>query len=129
MSGWKGLLCPHVPETVAFEIEEVTVESGRKENELNELTPSNLLSFSGNALFSQIWILPGVTSSLAGHNFMVDGGGYDENQLLLDGVPVFHPGHFNSLLPVFNGDAVKNMVFIRAFSRPDWKGAFRLSQK
>ena len=66
-----------------FEIEEVTVESGRKENELNELTPSNLLSFSGNDLFSQIWILPGVTSSLAGHNFMVDGGGYDENQLLL----------------------------------------------
>lgn len=50
-----------------FEIEEVTVESGRKENELNELTPSNLLSFSGNDLFSQIWILPGVTSSLAGH--------------------------------------------------------------
>lgn len=98
-----------------FEIEEVTVESGRKENELNELTPSNLLSFSGNDLFSQIWILPGVTSSLAGHNFMVDGGGYDENQLLLDGVPVFHPGHFNSLLPVFNGDAVKNMVFHKGF--------------
>lgn len=98
-----------------FEIEEVTVESGRKENELNELTPSNLLSFSGNDLFSQIWILPGVTSSLAGHNFMVDGGGYDENQLLLDGVPVFHPGHFNSLLPVFNGDAVKNMVFHKSF--------------
>lgn len=60
---------------------------------------------------------------------MVDGGGYDENQLLLDGVPVFHPGHFNSLLPVFNGDAVKNMVFHKSFSRPDWKGAFRLSQK
>lgn len=98
-----------------FEIEEVTVESGKRENELNGLTPSNLLSFNGNDLFSQIWILPGVTSSLAGHNFMVDGGGYDENQLLLDGVPVFHPGHFNSLLPVFNGDAVKNMVFYKGF--------------
>ncbi|MEJ8749351.1 hypothetical protein WKT20_09675 [Phocaeicola sp. ICN-14070] len=46
---------------------------------------------------------------------MVDGGGYDENQLLLDGVPVFHPGHFSSLLPVFNGDAVKNMVFHKGF--------------
>lgn len=98
-----------------FEIEEVTVESGKRESELNGLTPSNLLSFNGNDLFSQIWILPGVTSSLAGHNFMVDGGGYDENQLLLDGVPVFHPGHFNSLLPVFNGDAVKNMVFYKGF--------------
>lgn len=98
-----------------FEIEEVTVESGKRENELGELTPSNLLAFSGGDLFSQIWILPGVTSSLAGQNFMVDGGGYDENQLLLDGVPVFHPGHFSSLLPVFNGDAVKNMVFHKGF--------------
>jgi hypothetical protein len=44
-----------------FEIEEVTVESGKRENELGELTPSNLLAFSGGDLFSQIWILPGVT--------------------------------------------------------------------
>lgn len=98
-----------------FEIEEVTVKSGKRENELTELTPSNLLSFSGNDLFAQIWILPGVTSSLAGNNLMVDGGGYDENQLLLDGIPIFHPGHLNSLLPVFNGDAVKNMVFHKGF--------------
>ena len=77
--------------------------------------PYDLLAFSGGDLFSQIWILPGVTSSLAGQNFMVDGGGYDENLLLLDGVPVFHPGHFSSLLPVFNGDAVKNMVFHKGF--------------
>lgn len=56
-----------------FEIEEITVESGKRENELGELTPSNLLAFSGGDLFSQIWILPGVTSSLAGQNFMVDG--------------------------------------------------------
>lgn len=98
-----------------FEIEEITVESGKRENELGELTPSNLLAFSGGDLFSQIWILPGVTSSLAGQNFMVDGGGYDENLLLLDGVPVFHPGHFSSLLPVFNGDAMKNMVFHKGF--------------
>jgi hypothetical protein len=42
-----------------FEIEEVTVESGKRENELGELTPSNLLAFSGGDLFSQIWILPG----------------------------------------------------------------------
>lgn len=42
-----------------FEIEEVTVESGKRENELGELTPSNLLAFSGGDLFSQIWFLPG----------------------------------------------------------------------
>ena len=100
---------------LSFEMEEVTVESEKRSEELGELTPSNMLAFSGNDLFAQIWILPGVTSSLAGQNFMVDGGGYDENLLLLDGVPVFHPGHLSSLLPVFNGDAVKNMVFHKGF--------------
>lgn len=98
-----------------FEIAEVTVKSYKNGGELGELTLSNLLSFSGNDLFSQIWILPGVTGLPTGYNFQVDGGSNDENQLLLDGVPVYHPGHINSLLPVFNGDAVKNMVFHKGF--------------
>lgn len=98
-----------------FEIDEVTVRSEKSTGELTELNPSNLLAFSTNDLFSQIWILPGVTSSLAGNNLQVDGGGPDENQFLLDGVPVYHPGHLGSLLPMFNGDAVKNMVFHKSF--------------
>lgn len=98
-----------------FEIAEVTVKSYKNGGELGELTPSNLLSFSGNDLFSQIWILLGVTGLPTGCNFQVDGGSSDENQLLLDGVPVYHPGHINSLLPVFNGDAVRSMVFHKGF--------------
>lgn len=98
-----------------FEIEEVTVKSHKLGNSLNELAPSSMLSFSNNDLFSQIWILPGVTGIPTGNNFLVDGGGYDENQLLLDGVPVYHPGHLNLMLPVFNGDAVKNIVFHKGF--------------
>lgn len=98
-----------------FEIAEVTLKSYKNGGELGELTPSNLLSFSGNDLFSQIWILPGVTGLPTGCNFQVDGGSSDENQLLLDGVPVYHPGHINSLLPVFNGDTVRSMVFHKGF--------------
>ncbi len=98
-----------------FEIAEVTVKSYKNGGELVELTSSNLLSFSGNDLFSQIWILPGVTGLPTGCNFQVDGGSSDENQLLLDGVPVYHPGHINSLLPVFNGDTVRSMVFHKGF--------------
>lgn len=98
-----------------FEIAEVTVKSYKNGGELGELTPSNLLSFSGNDLFSQIWILLGVTGLPTDCNFQVDGGSSDENQLLLDGVPVYHPGHINSLLPVFNGDAVRSMVFHKGF--------------
>lgn len=82
---------------------------------LAHLSPSNLLSFSSSDLFSQIWILPGVTGLPTGYNFQVDGGGNDENQLLLDGVPIYHLGHINSLLPIFNGDAVKNIIFHKGF--------------
>ena len=98
-----------------YEINEVTVKSHKLSNSLDELAPSSMLSFSSNDLFSQIWILPGVTGIPTGNNFLVDGGGYDENQLLLDGVPIYHPGHLNLMLPVFNGDAVKNIVFHKGF--------------
>ena len=98
-----------------FEVDEVTVRSIRNDAELAEITPSGMLSFSGNDLFLQIWILPGVTGTPTGNNFMVDGGSYDENIILLDGVPVFHPGHVNALLPQFNGDVIKNIVFHKGF--------------
>lgn len=98
-----------------FELEEVSVKSHRRGEELNGLSPSNLLSFSGADLFGQIWILPGVTGEPGGNNFQVDGGAGDENLLLLDGVPVYHPGHINSLLPVFNGDVLKNVMFHKGF--------------
>ena len=58
-----------------FEIEEVTVKSRKLSNSLDELAPSSMLSFNSNDLFSQIWILPGVTGIPTGNNFLVDGGG------------------------------------------------------
>lgn len=48
-------------EPLLFEMEEVTVRPETNRDELSELTPSNQLSFNSNDLFSQIWILPGVT--------------------------------------------------------------------
>lgn len=98
-----------------FEIDEVTVKSFRRGDELDELSPANMLAFSSKDLFSQIWILPGVTGVPAGNNFNVDGGGGDENQILLDGVPIYHPGHMNMQFPAFNGDAVKSMIFHKGF--------------
>lgn len=99
----------------SFEIAEITIKSAKNDAEISEITPSGMLSFSGNDLFSQIWILPGVAGITSGNNFMVDGGSYDENILLLDGVPVYHPGHINALLPQFNGDVIKNIVFHKGF--------------
>jgi hypothetical protein len=105
-----------------FELEEVTVKSHKQGDELDALTPASLLSFSGNDLFSQIWILPGVTGTPSGDNFQVNGGSNDENLLLLDGVPVYHPGHLNTLFPVFNGDAVKSMVLHKGYFPARFEG-------
>ena len=102
-------------ETMLCEMEEVTVRPETNHDELSELTPSNQLSFNSNDLFSQIWILPGVTGVPTGNNFQVDGGSYDENQLLVDDVPVYHPGHINAMLPTMIGDAVKSVSFHRGF--------------
>ena len=52
----------------------------------------------------------------------MNGGGSDENLLLLDGVPFINPGHMNSLLPVFYGDAVKNIVFYNDYFPTRFEG-------
>lgn len=105
-----------------FEIDEVMVKTQRPIEELSELSPSNQLSFSSNDLFSQVWILPGVAGVPTGTDFQVDGGGYDENQILLDGVPLYHSGHINSLFPLFNGDAVKGIYFHKGFFPARFEG-------
>lgn len=107
---------------MAFEIDEITVKSNMQGYGLSNTAPADMLSFNGNDLFSQIWIFPGVTGIPYGDNFQVDGGGNDENLLLLDGVPLFHPGHMNTLLPVFNGDAVKNIVFYNGYFPTRFEG-------
>lgn len=120
MNGPKTI-CPNLS-PVPFEIDEVTVKSYRRGDELDELSPANLLTVSGNDLFSQIWILPGISGRPTDFNFQVDGGSYDENLLLIDGVPVHHPGHINTFLPTFNGDALKNIVFYKGFFPTRFEG-------
>ena len=105
-----------------FELDEVTVKSHRQGDELDELTPASLLSFSGSDLFSQIWILPGVTGTPSGDNFQVNGGSNDENLLLLDGVPIYHPGHLNNLFPIFNGDAIKSIILHKGYFPARFEG-------
>lgn len=102
-------------EPLMFEIAEVTVKSMRPGDVLDEYSASNLLSLSSNNLFSQLWILPGITGIPSAEDFTVDGGSTDENQILLDGVPIIHPGHMNHQFAIFNGDAIKSIVFHKGF--------------
>ena len=107
---------------VTFELKEVMVKPRKSLSELNEATPSNMLSFNSTDLFSQINILPGVIGTAASGNFQVNGGADDENLILLDGVPVYHLNHFNSKLSAFNGDAIKSVTFHNSFFPTEYEG-------
>lgn len=99
----------------SFALEEIVISPRIDIGDFNDISPSNMLSFSNSDVFSQIRILPGIIGSPANGNLQVNGGGGDENLILLDGVPIYHTNHLNSMLPVFNGDAVKNVVFHKSF--------------
>ncbi|MDD7256969.1 MAG: TonB-dependent receptor [Prevotellaceae bacterium] len=107
---------------IPFEIKAVNVKRRRSVDELDETAPSNMVTFSSADIFSQIRILPGISSSSANIDFHVDGGGLDENLFLLDGFPVYSPGHINSGLTAFNGDALKSVSFYKGFIPSKYEG-------
>ncbi len=60
-------------------------------------------------LLKTIQYLPGIkggAENTAGYN--VRGGSSDQNQILLDGVPVYNVCHLMGFFSVFNGEAIKN---------------------
>ena len=107
---------------VPFEVKAVHVKRRKSMEEMDEVAPSNMVSFSNADLFSQIRILPGVSASSANMDFSVAGGSTDENLFLLDGFPVYNPGHINSMLTLFNGDAVKSVSFYNGFIPTQYEG-------
>ncbi len=74
-----------------------------------------LPAFFGEAdVLKTIQMLPGVQSASEGNiNYIVRGGGPDQNLILLDGVPVYNASHLFGFFSVFNTDAVKNVEFIK----------------
>lgn len=107
---------------LSFELAELTVQPRGSVDELNEVSPSHFLALSSADLFAQIRVLPGVVGAGVNGEFLVNGGGSDENLLLLDGVPVYHANHINSMLPAFNGDAVKSIAFHKEFFPTRFEG-------
>lgn|SRR5574344_775348 len=103
-------------------LNEIVVKPRISMEEFNEISPSNLLAFSSSDFFSQIRILPGIIGSQANENLQVNGGSGDENLVLLDGVPIYHTNHLNSMLPVFNGDAIKNVTFHKSYFPANFEG-------
>lgn len=62
-------------------------------------------------------LLPGVQGTTEGmSNFIVRGGGPDQNYLLLDGAPVYNASHLYGFFSTFNSDAINHVEL--------YKGAF-----
>jgi len=61
-----------------------------------------------------VGMMPGVDSGADGLGGMnVRGGSADQNLILLDGVPVYSPGHALGLFSVFNSNIIKNATLIK----------------
>lgn len=107
---------------ISIELKETTIRPRPNVMELNEALPSNKLTYTNANFFSQMNILPGVIGAPMGVHFQVNGGGDDENLLLLDGVPLYHYGHMNKLMSPFNGDAIKSVTFYRNYFPTQYEG-------
>lgn len=72
-------------------------------------------AFFGEAdVLKTIQLLPGVQTTSEGNiNYIVRGGGPDQNLILLDGVPVYNASHLFGFFSVFNVDAIKNVSFTK----------------
>ena len=59
-------------------------------------------------------LLPGVQSGGEGSTgIFVRGGSADQNLVLLDGAPVYNPGHLLNFFSVFNADAVRSVELLK----------------
>lgn len=75
-------------------------------------TASSLLGESD--IIRLVGMMPGVDSGADGMGGMnVRGGSADQNLILLDGVPIYSPGHALGIFSVFNSNIIKNATLIK----------------
>lgn len=100
------------------QLQEVLIEENRLSNDrafesalsgIQTLSKNDLLrlpSFMGEAdLLRAVRLLPGATPGMEGSSdLFVRGGSADQNLVLLDGAPIYNPGHLLGFLSVFNPD-------------------------
>lgn len=118
----RELLLPIWLSPLPYEMKSVQVKRRKSIKEMDEVAPSNMVSFSNADLFSQVRILPGVSASTANTGFNVLGGASDENLTLLEGFPVYNPNHLNVMLSPFNGDALKSVSFYNGYMPAQYEG-------
>ena len=106
-----------------LELGEVVISPQRSSaNELSTSSPPNMLSYSNLDVLSEMKVFPGVIMSRSGADINVNGGGSEENLILLDGVPIYHNSHINYMLPVFNGSVIKNVNLYSSYFPARYEG-------
>ena len=105
-----------------FPMKEVVVKPSPFLDDANYHGTAQRLSVGHQDPMASVAVLPGVAGSPNTGNFYVNGGDRDENQILLDGIPVYHSHHNNSLVALFNGDAVQRISFYDSFIPAQYEG-------
>lgn len=116
----------HIKLSPSVELETVVIESGDKEEKLQQRTQmstidvpietiKSLPAFLGETdVMKAMQLLPGVQSGSEGSSgIYVRGGSPDQNLILLDGVPVYNANHLFGFFSVFNSDALSKATLIK----------------
>ena len=123
------------------QLQEVLIEENRLSNDhafesaisgTQTLSKNDLLrlpSFMGEAdLLRAVRLLPGATPGMEGSaDLFVRGGAADQNLVLLDGAPIYNPGHLLGFLSVFNPDILDQADIIHGGFPAEFGG--NISQK
>lgn len=99
---------------VAENQEKYTIETPSQQRILpiNKIQKGNHLMGEADA-FRFISMLPGVSTGADGVGGLnVRGGSYDQNLILLDGVPLYNAGHALGIFSIFNGSSIKNVNMV-----------------
>ncbi len=62
-------------------------------------------------IMKTIQLVPGITTVTEGRSaIVVRGGSIDQNQIMMDGMPIYYFSHMNGLYSIFNSEAMEDMV-------------------
>ncbi len=74
-------------------------------------------------VFQLVQNIPGINSASSTVNeIQIRGGTADQNQLLWDGIPVYHPGHFSGMISSINPNIVQKVDLHRGVYDPYFGG-------
>lgn len=109
-------------ETQQSELQEITIKAERPVSQsslsIMKLDPKVIKEIPAllgeKDVLKVIQLLPGVQSSNeGGSGLSVRGGGADQNLIILDDMPIYNVSHLFGFFSIFNGDAVKDINFLK----------------